>query len=198
MADTFPPSVIIISGPNGAGKSTAAPNLLQGTLAVKEFVTADVIARGLSAFEPGRVAMAAGRIMLQRLDELAQERATFAFETTLASKSFAQWIMKLKSTGYLFHLIYLWLPSSDMAIGRVEARVRQQGHHVPDDIVQRRYQRGLANFFELYLPIATTWQMFYNAGATGPALVAAGGETDPDRVLMPEIWKEIKSAAGYA
>jgi len=126
MAETIPPSLIIISGPNGAGKSTAAPNLLKGELAVSEFVNADVIARGLSAFEPERVAMAAGRIMLRRLDELAEQRTTFAFETTLASKSFAPWIVRLKKSGYLFHLIYLWLPSAQMAIGRVESRVQQQ------------------------------------------------------------------------
>jgi predicted ABC-type ATPase len=119
MSEPVQPSVIIISGPNGAGKSTAAPSLLQGPLAVSEFVNADVIARGLSAFEPERVAMAAGRIMLARLEELANERASFAFETTLASKSFAHWITGLKSTGYLFHLIDLWLPSAEMAISRV-------------------------------------------------------------------------------
>ena len=153
------PSVIVISGPNGAGKSTAAPDLLKGTLAVSDFVNADVIARGLSAFEPERVAMAAGRIMLRRLDELAEERASFAFETTLASKSFAPWIAELKATGYQFHLIYLWLPSADMAVGRVQSRVRQQGHHVPDDVVQRRYVQGLDNFFELFKPIAATWKV---------------------------------------
>ena len=103
--------------------------------------------------------MAAGRIMLRRLDELAEQRTTFAFETTLASKSFAPWIVRLKGGGYLFHLIYLWLPSAQMTIGRVESRVQQQGHHVPDDIVQRRYTRGLSNFFQLFMPIATTWKV---------------------------------------
>jgi predicted ABC-type ATPase len=197
MADPIPPSVIIISGPNGAGKSTAAPHLLKGELAVSEFVNADVIARGLSAFEPERVAMAAGRIMLRRLDELAEQRTTFAFETTLASKSFAPWVVRLKESGYLFHLVYLWLPSAQMAIGRVESRVQQQGHHVPDEIVQRRYKRGLANFFQLFMPIATTWKMYYNADASGPRLIAAGGEKLDLEVLLPLIWNQIKTEAGH-
>lgn len=79
------PSVVILAGPNGAGKSTAAPELLQGELSVREFVNADVIARGLSAFDPDGAAIAAGRVMLARLDELAHQRESFAFETTLAS-----------------------------------------------------------------------------------------------------------------
>jgi len=103
--ETSNPKVIVIAGPNGAGKSTVAPELLQGTLAVTEFVNADVIARGLAAFDPESVSIQAGRIMLARLAELAKQRESFAFETTLASRTFATWIMELKKTGYLFHLI---------------------------------------------------------------------------------------------
>lgn len=99
------PKVIVIAGPNGAGKSTAAPDLLQGTLELTEFVNADVIARGLAAFHPESVSIQAGRIMLRRLDELAKRRESFAFETTLASRSFGRWITELKSADYLFHLI---------------------------------------------------------------------------------------------
>src|SRR5438067_1153061 len=95
-----PPNVVILAGPNGAGKSTAAPALLKGALRVSEFVNADVIARGLSAFEPERAAIAAGRIMLARLDDLAKQRASFAFQTTLASRSFAPWLRRLTASGY--------------------------------------------------------------------------------------------------
>src|ERR1044071_7909514 len=94
------PTVVILAGPNGAGKSTVAPALLRGALAVHEFVNADVIARGLSAFDPESVAIAAGRIMIARLRELARQRASFAFETTLASRSFAPWLRGLSSDGY--------------------------------------------------------------------------------------------------
>src|SRR5437762_7215509 len=122
MSDSSP-SVGILAGPNGAGKSTVAPALLQGALAVGEFVNADVITGGLSAFEPDRVAIAAGRIMLARLSELAAQRVDFAFETTLASRSFAPWLRSLRMSGYDVHLFFLWLSSADLAIARVADRV---------------------------------------------------------------------------
>src|SRR5437763_2952844 len=133
------PSVVVIAGPNGAGKSTAAPALLSGVLGVSEFVNADVIAQGLSGFNPEGAAIAAGRIMLGRLKELANARKSFAFETTLASKTFAPWIAGLTRRGYEFHLIFLWLGSVELALDRIAQRVREGGHHVPDDVVRRRY-----------------------------------------------------------
>jgi predicted ABC-type ATPase len=190
------PSVIIISGPNGAGKSTAAPQLLQGVLAVSEFVNADVIARGLSAFDPERAAIQAGRVMLARLDELAKQRLSFAFETTLASRTFAHWISELKTTGYVFHLIYLWLPSAELAISRVQQRVQSKGHHVPDDVVRRRYARGLQNFFGLYRPLADSWRMYYSIGLTGPKLIADGDPQTGQRVLETDLWTTVKHEAG--
>ena len=189
------PKVIVIAGPNGAGKSTAAPELLQGTLAVSEFVNADVIARGLAAFDPESVSIQAGRIMLARLNELAGQRESFAFETTLASRTFAKWITELRKTGYHFHLVYLWLPSAELAISRVQARVAQRGHHVPDDIVRRRYLRGLVNFFELYRPLATSWKVYSNRDDSGPNPVAEGGLGLADKILDPSIWMQLKDEA---
>jgi predicted ABC-type ATPase len=113
-----PPQVIVLAGPNGAGKSTSAPALLRGTLGVTEFVNADVIARGLSGFAPEGVAFEAGGIMLQRLRDLAAARVDFAFETTLAGRSQARWIAELCGTGYIFRLVYFWLPSPDFAVAR--------------------------------------------------------------------------------
>lgn len=138
------PSVVILAGPNGAGKSTAAPELLQGELSISDFVNADVIARGLSAFDPDRAAIAAGRIMLGRLRELAHPRETFAFETTLASRSFAPWLRDLRGSGYAVHLIFLWLSSQELAEQRVADRVCSGGHDVPADTIRRRYRRGSA------------------------------------------------------
>src|SRR5882672_2885988 len=134
------PNVIILAGPNGAGKTTASRSLLVGALGVEEFVNADIIARGLSVFNQEDVAIEAGRIMLHRLKELAAQRADFAFETTLASRTFAPWIRQLIVEGYTFHLLYLWLPSPDLATRRVLRRVESGGHHVPQDVIQRRYQ----------------------------------------------------------
>jgi predicted ABC-type ATPase len=137
------PHVIVIAGPNGAGKSTTAPMLLKGTLGVTEFVNADVIAQGLSAFQPESAAFHAGRVMLERLHYLAKERVDFAFETTLASRSFAPWIAKLKQSGYTFHLVFLWLPSADFAVARVAERVRMGGHDVPEETIWRRDNKGI-------------------------------------------------------
>jgi predicted ABC-type ATPase len=101
-------------------------------------VNADVIARGLSGFSAEAVALDAGRMMLERLHELAAGQQSFAFETTLASRSFAPWIAKLKQSGYEFHLAYFWLPTADMAVARVTERVRAGGHAVPEGDIRRR------------------------------------------------------------
>ena len=127
MARRDSPSLVVIAGPNGAGKSTLAPALLNDTLEVTEFVNADVIARGLSGFAPETMAMAAGRLMLARIRALAEQRASFAFETTLASRSFSPWIRRLIDRGHRFHLVFLSLPSTAVAVQRVANRVRMGG-----------------------------------------------------------------------
>lgn len=185
------PRVIILAGPNGAGKTTAAPLLLRGTLRVEEFVNADVIATGLSAFAPERAAIAAGRIMLARLKELAAERADFAFETTLASRTFAPWIAGLRLAGYRFHLVFLFLPSAEMAVARVARRVSAGGHDVPEETIRRRYEAGLVNFFARYRPMATTWQVHDSSRDAGPRLIAAGGERKRDRIVDPATWGQL-------
>ena len=186
-----PPSVVILAGPNGAGKSTAAPALLQGALAVDEFVNADVIARGLSAFEPDRVAIAAGRIMLARLDELAAQRVDFAFETTLATRSFAPWLLGLTLSGYDVHLFFLWLSSADLAVARVADRVRAGGHHVPEAVVRRRYSAGIRNFVRLYQGLAATWAV-YNASGAPPALGAEGLASETIGVYDKSVWQAVQ------
>jgi predicted ABC-type ATPase len=189
------PSVIVLAGPNGAGKSTLAPVLLRGKLGVTEFVNADVIARGLSAFDPDRVALQAGRIMLERLRELAERRETFAFETTLASRSFAPWIALLIESGYRFHLAFVWLPDVEMALQRVRDRVRSGGHNVPEETIRRRYTAGLRNFLELYQPLADSWRLYDNSDQKGPKLVALGRRTRVRRVVDAEAWNTITAAS---
>ncbi len=186
------PSVVVLAGPNGAGKSTAAPLLLKGALGVTEFVNADVIARGLSGFQPEGVAIGAGRIMLARLRELARQRASFAFESTLASRLLAPWILRLVKDGYKFHLVFLWLPSADFAVARVADRVRMGGHGVPEDTIRRRYESGLRNFFRLYRPLTTTWRMYDNAGCLPPTLVACGSGRATARIVDGAKWDLIR------
>jgi predicted ABC-type ATPase len=181
------PSVVILAGPNGAGKSTAAPTLLRGALGVTEFVNADAIARGLSAFAPERAALAAGRVMRTRLRALAAARESFAFETTLASRSFAPWLHDLAASGYAVHLVFLWLPSAHLAVDRVAARVRDGGHDVPSDVVRRRYRAGLRNFFRIYAPIVATWRLYDGAGPK-PRLLAMRLDAGQPRVYDEDIW----------
>ena len=184
------PSVVVLAGPNGAGKTTSAAVVLPDVLGVRHFVNADVIASGLSAFDPEVVAIAAGRLMLTRMRELAEQRESFGFETTLASRSFAPFLRNLAATGYGVHLVYLWLPDPELAIARVARRVLRGGHRVPDDVVRRRYWGGLRNFLELYQPLATTWRFYDNSGER-PIPVAYHLEGEPQMVVQPELWVRI-------
>jgi predicted ABC-type ATPase len=186
------PLVVVIGGPNGAGKSTMAPRLLQEGLTVTEFVNADPIAMGLSAFRPQSVALAAGRVMLARMKALAQARRDFAFETTLASRSFAPWLRSLQAAGYRVHLAFLSLPGPDLAVARVAERVRQGGHDVPEPVVRRRFAAGLNNFFSLYHALADTWQMFDNSGADRPRLIARGRTGKPPTILDADAWANLQ------
>jgi predicted ABC-type ATPase len=187
------PNLVILAGPNGAGKSTSAPLILKDSLGIDEFVNADVIAQGLSAFEPERVALAAGRIMLNRIHELGHQKASFAFETTLASRTFAPWISDLVREGYKFHLVFLWLPNPDMAISRVAARVLSGGHHVPEATIRRRYDAGLLNFFRLYQPITSNWEFWDNSEVAGPKPVAFGESHITTKVACVSTWDTIRA-----
>ncbi|RJQ50182.1 MAG: Zeta toxin family protein [Nitrospiraceae bacterium] len=185
------PHLIVIAGANGAGKSTTAPSLLKGTLDVTEFVNADLIAQGLSAFHPEMTAFHAGRVMLERLHYLAHKQVDFAFETTLASRSFAPWIAELKASGYDFHLVFLYLPNDDFAVARVAERVRTGGHDVPEATIRRRYRTGLENFFKLYQVLSDTWRFYDNSKPTGPRLIASGRGQEYDKVIDVETWDTI-------
>jgi predicted ABC-type ATPase len=185
------PNVILLAGPNGAGKSTAAPDLLHGALHVDEFVNADVIARGLSAFNPEGAALDAGRVMLSRLKELGRQRKNIAFESTLASRTFAPWIRDLKKEGYRFHLFYFWLPSPEICVDRVRRRKSLGGHTVPEETIHRRYHAGVRNFFELYSPIAYRWKFTNNTEKPG-SLIASGGENTEEEIFNTKVWDKLK------
>ena len=186
------PLVVVIAGPNGAGKSTSAPRLLRDTLEVKEFVNADAIASGLSAFNPAEVAIQAGRLMLSRIKALAESKEDFAFETTLASRSFAPWLSKLGRDGYSVHIAFLALPTPELAVARVAGRVSLGGHAIPEPVIRRRYRRGLVNFFNLYQPIASTWEFSNNIEASGPQLVARKDDGGHTMVFDEESWSHFR------
>ena len=187
------PKVVVLAGPNGAGKTTTAPKLLRGVLGVTEFVNADAIAEGLSGFAPERVSMAAGRVMISRIKTLATERQNFAFETTLASRSFVPWLKELLRAGYEFHLVFLWLPSADAAVARVAERVRLGGHDVPENTVRRRYRTGLKNLFQLYLPLATSWQIVDSFRLGRPKVVAMGKKNNVTIIRDAATWSHIQA-----
>lgn len=189
------PQVVVIAGANGAGKSTLAPFLLRDNFGLMEFVNADSIATGLSAFQPENAAFEAGRIMLKRLHSLADERGTFAFETTLATRSYAPWIVRLKRRGYSFHILFLWLSSPDLAMQRVRERVFLGGHDVPKRIIRRRYAKGLRNFFDLYQPLADSWAVYDNSLSGKMRHVASGSGVTAAEVFDENLWAQFQAKA---
>jgi predicted ABC-type ATPase len=190
------PNLVILAGPNGAGKSTSAPRAINDLMAVGAFVNADDIARGLAGFATESVAFQAGRIMLQRLEELFAQRADFAFETTLASRTFVPFVRNARTAGYRIELVYVWLNSADLCIERIKGRVRSGGHFVEDDVVRRRYERSLKNFFTLYQPMADDWRVYDNSGMSGSRIVAAGHGPVPGVIRERETWDEMRRRAG--
>ncbi|MET4072797.1 zeta toxin family protein [Hymenobacter sp. UYCo722] len=183
-------SLYIIAGCNGAGKTTASFTVLPELLQVKEFVNADEIARGLSPFQPEKVSIEAGRIMLRRLQELMAQGVDFAFETTLATRSFVGLIDRAKALGYTITLIYYWLDSVELAVERVRARVAEGGHNIPAEVVARRYQAGLRNFLHLYKSRVDYWLLINNS-QTQPALIAEGQGNISCKVVDLPKWQTI-------
>ncbi len=156
-------NLYIIAGCNGAGKTTASYTILPEILDCKEFVNADEIAKGLSPFQPEKVAIEAGRIMLNRIRELIDMSEDFAFETTLSTRSYIHTVDKAKKKGYNVILLFFWLQQIDLAIERVRERVKEGGHNIPEDVIRRRYHKGINNLFNLYLPIVDTVLIFDNS-----------------------------------
>jgi predicted ABC-type ATPase len=188
-----PPTVYVIAGPNGAGKTTFASEFLPDFVQCREFLNADLIAAGLSPFAPETQNVRAGRLLLERIGELASERADFGFETTLSGRTYVKLLGDLRQNGYRVVLFFLWLPSADMAVARVENRVKQGGHSVPLDDIRRRYTAGVRNLFRLYRPILDGWWL-YNASSLPPKLIAAK-ERDQLTVKQKRLYRRIEQQA---
>jgi predicted ABC-type ATPase len=189
------PQVIIIAGPNGAGKSTIAPFLLRDRFGVMNYVNADTIASGLSAFAPEKFALEARRIMLKQLREMAERQIDFAFESTLASRSYAPWLSRLSGQGYNVHLFFLWLQNPEIAIQRVKERIRMGGHHIPEEVIRRRYRKGAHNFFALYQTIADNWSMYDNSESGKSFLIAEGKKKVTIDIYQSDLWTDFCEAA---
>lgn len=158
----------IIAGCNGAGKTTASMTVLPEILNCREFVNADEIAKGLSPFDPEKVAVEAGKIMLQRIDYLLSHKETFAIETTLATRSYKALVERAQSLGYEVVLLFFWLPSPSYAEQRVATRVASGGHNIPQEVIHRRYWRGIQNLFNIFVPIVDRWALYDNTDGLTP------------------------------
>lgn len=183
-------NLYIISGCNGAGKTTASYTVLPEVLHCKEFVNADEIARGLSPFNPQSVAIEAGRLMLQRIEDLLVKDESFSIETTLATKSYINLVRRAQVKGYTVRLLFFWLNSPELALQRIAERVAKGGHNIPEPIVRRRYVAGICNLFRLFMSEVDSWEIYDNSEY--PAVqIARGGKDDETSIIVESTYKTI-------
>jgi predicted ABC-type ATPase len=185
------PNLYIIAGPNGAGKTTASFNLLPDVLHCPNFVNADEIARGLSPFAPETVAFQAGRIMLQRIDELLPQKVDFAIETTLATRSYVQLVRRAQALGYKVHLIFFFLENEEQAIQRVAQRVSNGGHNIPEEDIRRRFKRGIYNLIHLYMPICDSVLVYNNVKTPAQLVARKKNQVDEVELIETEMWNQL-------
>ena len=183
-------NLYVIAGCNGAGKTTASFTVLPEMLNCREFVNADEIAAGISPFNPEGVAIQAGRLMIDRIIQLLKDGETFAFETTLATRSYVKLIQQAKKRGYFVTLLFFSLSTSEQAQRRVAQRVSMGGHNIPSDVIVRRYEAGLQNLFQLYMPICDYWTLYDNSNC--PAIrIASGFGTEKIEVFDKERYQTL-------
>jgi predicted ABC-type ATPase len=194
MAEQKKRNLYVIAGCNGAGKTTASFTVLPEMLDCREFVNADEIAKGLSPFNPEGVAIQAGRLMIDRIIHLLKEGETFAFETTLATRSYIKLIQQAQKRGYFVTLLFFSLSSPEQAVARVAKRVSQGGHNIPLEVIHRRFHAGLQNLFQLYIPVVDYWALYDNS--TVPSAKIACGWKD-QRVNVVDETRYIDLSATY-
>ena len=185
------PNLYIIAGPNGAGKTTASYTLLPEMLNCVNFVNADEIARGLSPFSPNTVDVEAARIMLMRIDELLGQAVDFAIETTLATRSYVQLVKRAQAAGYKVHLLFFYLETPEQAIQRVAQRVSEGGHGIPEDVIRRRFMRGIGNLLHLYLPICDTVLIFNNTKTPAQLIARKKEQTGEIEPVETKMWNQL-------
>lgn len=179
----------IIAGCNGAGKTTASYTILPEILACDEFVNADEIAKGLSPFKPEKTGIQAGRLMLERIKTLVQSELDFAFETTLSTRSYKNFVLDAQKNGFSVTLLFFWLSSQNLAIKRVETRVKEGGHNIPENVIRRRYENGLKNFFTIFKELVDDWMFIDNSGE--PYQIIAAGAKEDEEIGNAEIWNNL-------
>ena len=179
----------IIAGCNGAGKTTASKRFLPSILDCRQWVNADEIAYGLSPLDPQSVSFQAGRLMLERIQELLSKDETFAIETTLSTRAYRNLVLQAQENGYEVVLVFFYLQSPQIAIKRIAHRVKHGGHYVPDEVVVRRYYRGLKNLTEIFMPIVDEW-ILYQFDKNEYHIIASGHKGDVYDLSANSIMKE--------
>ena len=184
-------NLYIFAGCNGAGKTTASFTVLPEMLDCKEFVNADEMAKGLSPFNPEGVALQAGRLMIERVLQLLRDQETFAFETTLSTRSYVKLVKMAQKQGYYVSLLFFSLATPEQAVRRVAKRVSQGGHNIPTDVVYRRYASGLKNLFQLYMDTVDFWALYDNSDCP-TRKIAYGWKGAETTVLDDETFNRLK------
>lgn len=185
-------TLYIIAGCNGAGKTTASITILPEILQCEEFVNADEIAKALSPFHPESVAIAAGKIMLDRIEELLDGEHSFSIETTLSTKSYVNLVRKAQSRGFVVQLLFFWLPTPEAAIQRVAKRVCEGGHNIPQEVIIRKYYAGINNLFHLFMGVVDAWMVVENM-RNPRVIIADGGKDVPPNINNVELFEKIKA-----
>lgn len=188
-SDIESPAVYVIAGPNGAGKTTFAAKFLPDFVNCREFLNADLIAAGLAPFAPETQNLRAGRLLLERIKELAAAKEDFSFETTLSGRTYVHLLEGMKAEGYRVYLFFLWLPSAELAVARVANRVRQGGHNIPEPDIRRRFESGLRNLLELYRPLVDGWWL-YDASRLPPTTIAKEDDGQV-QVVQADLYDQI-------
>ncbi|MHB8654336.1 MAG: zeta toxin family protein [Terriglobia bacterium] len=183
------PSVYIIAGPNGAGKTTFALKFLPRYAECRNFVNADLIAKGLSPFAPEAAAFPAGRLMLEEIERFAKRGDNFSFETTLSGITYVKLIRRLRARGYAVHIFFLWVPQAELSLSRIRDRVLEGGHNVPELVVRRRHKRSIRNFLQIYRSQVDYWMLFDNSGGA-PAMVALEKQGKL-RIIDRELYNDL-------
>ena len=164
------PSVYIIADPNGAGKTTFACKFLPLYADCKVVINADLIAQGLAPFAPETQAIRAGRLMLEEINRVRDRAVDFAFETTLSGHSYRDWILETQRRGYAVNIFYLFLPTIDLSLTRIERRVAEGGHNIPGPVARRRFERSIRNFLNEYRKLADAWVLYDNSRVPPPQI----------------------------
>ena len=188
------PDLYIIAGPNGAGKTTAGMTILPDVLHIKEFINADAIAAGISPFNVEDVAFQAGRIMLERIDQMIAKEKSFAIETTLSTKSYHTLIKEAKEKGYTVIILFFWLKNAELAKSRVKNRVLHGGHNIPEDVIERRYYKGIYNLINHFIHLCDIWVLFDNS-LIQPRMIAKGIKDSEIEIIDTELFDLLTANA---